>query len=109
VTEPSQVAELLRAFDGFTGTFVVQYALRLALLLTVRPGELRAAEWSDFNLDKGEWRYTVSKTKTKHLVLLASQAVATLRELDASRGRTKCVSWSRSEEADERRGYQCGA
>ena len=44
VTEPAEVGELLRAIDGFRGTFVVQCALRLAPLFFVRPGELRKAQ-----------------------------------------------------------------
>lgn len=81
ITEPSKVAEMLRAFDGFSGTFVVRSALLLAPLLFVRPGELRKAEWDGFDLDKGEWRYFVTKTRTEHLVPLATQAIAILREL----------------------------
>ena len=81
ITAPKDVAELLRAIDGFRGTFVVSCALRLAPLLFVRPGELRRAEWSGFDLDKAEWRYLVTKTKTEHLVPLASQAITILREL----------------------------
>jgi integrase len=86
LTEPADVAELLRAIDGFRGTFVVQCALKLAPLFFVRPGELRQAEWKDFDLDAGEWRYMVSKTKTEHLVPLPVQAVAILRELHALTG-----------------------
>jgi integrase len=86
ITEPKAVAELLRAIDGFRGTFVVQCALRLAPLFFVRPGELRQAKWSEFDLDKAEWRYLVTKTKTEHLVPLATQAAATLRELQALTG-----------------------
>ncbi|GMG91652.1 integrase [Cupriavidus sp. TKC] len=91
ITEPADVAGLLRALDGFRGTFVVQCALRLAPMLFVRPGELRTAEWSQFDLDKAQWRYTVSKTKTEHLVPLASQAVAILHELHALTGDRKYV------------------
>ncbi|MDR5785956.1 integrase arm-type DNA-binding domain-containing protein [Caballeronia sp. LP003] len=91
VTEPPEVAALLRALDAFQGTFVVQCALRLAPLLFVRPGELRTAEWAHFDLDKAQWRYTVSKTKTQHLVPLATQAVAILRELHALTGQRAYV------------------
>jgi len=91
VTEPAEAAGLLRALDAFQGTFVVQCALRLSPLLFVRPGELRTAEWSQFDLDKAQWRYTVSKTKTEHLVPLATQAVAILRELCALTGSRKYV------------------
>ncbi|UCV30396.1 integrase arm-type DNA-binding domain-containing protein [Ferribacterium limneticum] len=86
ITDPKGVGELLRAIDGFKGTFVVRSALLLAPLLFVRPGELRKAAWDGFDLDKGEWRYFINKTKTEHLVPLASQAVATLRELHALTG-----------------------
>lgn len=81
ITEPDRVAELLRAIEGFRGTFIVQCALRLAPMFFVRPGELRKALWVDFDLEKAEWRYLVTKTKTEHLVPLATQAVAILKEL----------------------------
>ncbi|RQS53462.1 phage integrase central domain-containing protein [Burkholderia sp. Bp8986] len=91
ITDPIQVGELLRAIDGFQGTFIVRCALMLAPMLFVRPGELRLAEWSGFNLDKAEWRYLVTKTKTEHLVPLPTQAVAILRELCALTGRRQHV------------------
>ena len=59
-------------------------ALRLAPLVFVRPGELRNAEWADIDLDAAEWRYTATKTDTPHIVPLAPQAVAILRELHAA-------------------------
>ncbi|KWF29042.1 integrase [Burkholderia cenocepacia] len=91
ITDPKKVGEMLRAFDGFSGTFPVLCALKLAPMLFVRPGELRKAEWNQFDLDKGEWRYLVTKTKTDHLVPLAKQAVVILRELHALTGRGRYV------------------
>lgn len=91
ITEPAKVAELLRAFDGFAGTFVVKSALLLAPLVFVRPGELRKAEWSGFDLERAEWSYLVTKTKTDHLVPLATQAVAILRDLHALTGHGRYV------------------
>jgi integrase len=91
ITDPVQVAELLRGIEGFRGTFVVQCALRLAPMLFVRPGELRRAEWKDFDLAKSEWRYFVTKTKTEHLVPLATQAMSILRELEALSGGRRYV------------------
>ncbi|CAE6686179.1 tyrosine-type recombinase/integrase [Paraburkholderia nemoris] len=91
LTEPAKVAEMLRAFDGFSGTFPVLCALTLAPMLFVRPGELRQAEWAQFDLDKGEWRYLVTKTRTQHLVPLATQAVTLLRELQALTGKGRFV------------------
>lgn len=91
ITNPKEVGELLRAFDGFKGTFVVRCALRLAPMLFVRIGELRKAEWACFDLDKAEWRYLVTKTKTEHLVPLSKQAVAILREIHALTGQGQYV------------------
>jgi integrase len=91
ITEPAKVGEMLRAFEGFAGTFPVLCALKLAPMLFVRPGELRKAEWAHIDLDAAEWRYWVSKTKTDHLVPLASQAVAILRQLHALTGTGRYV------------------
>jgi len=80
-TDPKDVAPLLRILDGYDGSFLVRCALRLAPLVFVRPGELRAMQWADVDLDLGEWRYTTSKTKTPHIVPLSRQALAILRDL----------------------------
>jgi integrase len=91
ITDPAAVGELLRAIDAFQGTFVVQCALRLAPLFFVRPGELRQAQWDQIDLDKCEWRYFVTKTKSEHLVPLANQAVVILNELHPLTGGRKFV------------------
>jgi integrase len=80
-TEPKRLAEILRAMDGYHGTFPVICALRLAPLVFVRPGELRHAEWKHIDLAGAEWRYTATKTETPHIVPLSRQAVEILREL----------------------------
>jgi integrase len=91
VTEPIQAAELLRTLDGYQGTLTVACALRLAPMVFVRPGELRNAEWADVDLDAAEWRYHVTKTDSDHIVPLATQAVAILRELHALTGTGRFV------------------
>lgn len=91
ITEPTKVGELLRAIDAFRGTFVVQSALKIAPKIFVRPGELRRAEWSGFDLEKAEWRYFVTKTRTEHLVPLATQVVSILRDLFALTGHGQYV------------------
>jgi integrase len=91
ITEPSRAAELLRAIDGYQGTLTVRCALRLAPLVFVRPGELRTAEWADIDLDAAEWRYTVTKTDTAHIVPLSTQAVRILRELCALTSESRFV------------------
>ena len=80
-TEPKEIAELLRAIDGFTGSLTVQCALRLSPLVFTRPSELRTAKWADIDLEANEWRYRVSKTNTMHLVPLSTQAVKLFTEM----------------------------
>jgi integrase len=91
LTEPKDVSGLLKAIDGFKGSFTVQVALRLAPLVFVRPGELRTARWADIDLEAKEWRYVVSKTKTDHLVPLSKQAVALLKEIHPFSGHAEFV------------------
>ena len=93
LTDPRKVSQLLRAIDGFDGSFVVKCALQLAPLLFVRPGELRAAEWSEIDLDNAEWNIPAIKMKMKsdHLVPLSHQAIAILRELEPLTGGNKYV------------------
>lgn len=95
ITDPVEVGALLRAIDAFRGTLIVQSALKLSALVFVRPGELRQAEWEEIDLDKGEWNIPASRMKgwarkgitTPHLVPLAPQAVAILRDLQPLTGR----------------------
>jgi len=83
VTDPKDVASLLRTIETYQGSFVTMCALRLAPMLFVRPGELRHAEWAEIDLDKAEWRIPAAKMKMReqHIVPLSRQAVAILREL----------------------------
>jgi integrase len=91
ITEPKQVAELLRAIDSYQGSLPAVCALKLAPLVFVRPGELRAAEWQHIDLDAKEWRYYVSKTAVQHIVPLSTQAVAILEELRPFSGHGRFV------------------
>ena len=84
VTDPVRVGELMRAIDGYTGHPVTALALKLAPLVFVRPGELRAAEWTEFDLLAAEWRIPGARMKMgdPHIVPLSRQALAILRELE---------------------------
>jgi integrase len=93
ITDPKEVAPLLRALDGYQGHFVVKCALRLAPMLFVRPGELRHAEWAEINLGESVWNIPGIKMKMKepHLVPLPAQAVEILRELQPLTGASRYV------------------
>jgi len=92
-TDPKELAPLLRAIDGFEGSFVVKCALQLTPLLFVRPGELRHAEWSEFNFETAEWNIPAGRMKMKisHLVPLSEQAIAIFKELRPLTGHSKYV------------------
>jgi integrase len=83
ITDPKEVATLLRAIDGYQGHFVVKCALRLAPMFFVRPGELRNAEWREIDLDEAVWSIPKHKMKMKqdHIVPLSNQAIEILTEL----------------------------
>ncbi|MFY7835206.1 MAG: tyrosine-type recombinase/integrase [Novosphingobium sp.] len=80
ILEPKKAGELLRAIDRYDGHPVTRFALQLAALVFVRPGELRYAEWSEFDFDAGVWRIPAEKMKARseHVVPLSSQALAVL-------------------------------
>jgi integrase len=82
ITDPKEVASLLRALDGYQGHYVVKCALRLAPLFFVRPGELRHAEWAEIDLDGAVWSIPAEKMKMgqDHIVPLCNQAVTILTE-----------------------------
>lgn len=81
--DPVAVGGLMRAIDGFSGSFVTTCALKLSALTFVRPGELRHAEWAEIDLDGATWNIPGTKMKMKadHIVPLSTQAVAILTEL----------------------------
>ncbi|MGL1834414.1 tyrosine-type recombinase/integrase [Rhodocyclaceae bacterium SMB388] len=93
ITDTAEVGALLRAIDGFKGTLVVRSALRLAPLVFVRPGELRKAEWSEIDFERAEWRIPAERMKRRreHIVPLAPQSVAILKDLHPLTGHRQHV------------------
>jgi integrase len=90
IIEPARIGELLRSIECYKGQAVTWYALRIAPFVFVRPGELRHAEWSEFDLDGGDpqWRIPAEKMKLReqHIVPLSKQVVKLLRELNTLTG-----------------------
>jgi len=93
ITDPKEVAELLRAIDGFKGTFHVKCALKLSPMLFVRPGELRQMEWEEIDFEAEQWNIPAEKMKMKmaHIVPLCKQAVVILKELQPLTGAGRYV------------------
>jgi integrase len=83
IIDPMRVGELLRAIDGYEGQPITKLAMQLAPHVFVRPGELRHAEWNEFDLDGALWTIPAGKTKMRkdHLVPLSTQSIAILEDL----------------------------
>lgn len=93
VLEPAGAGELLRAIDGYEGQPMTKLAMQLAPHVFVRPGELRHAEWSEFDFDGALWTIPASKTKmhNDHLVPLSRQTITILQEAQLLTGPSGCV------------------
>jgi len=100
VLEPAKAGELLRAIDTYNGQPVTRAALALSALLFQRPGNIRAMEWAEIDLEAALWTIPAAKMKRSvhgktngrpHLVPLAPQAVAVLNELKPLTGHGQYV------------------
>jgi integrase len=89
LVEPKAFGALLRSIAAYEGSPETLAALELLALTFVRPGELRSAEWSEFDLESAIWSIPAEKMKMRrpHRVPLAPRAVAILRELHAINGK----------------------
>jgi integrase len=120
ITEPAAIGALLRNIEEYKGSEVVRLALRLAPLVFVRPGELRQAKWSEFDIDGRLWTIPFGRMKAKrpHVVPLSDQVVALLNDLRAvhssdylfpsPRSLTRCLSDVALLAALRRMGYEKG-
>jgi integrase len=88
IVEPLRIGELMRAIYGYRGDAATEFALKLLPLTFVRPGELRLALWHEFDLGRAEWRIPPERMKMRemHVVPLATQAVALLKDLHTLTG-----------------------
>ncbi|CAE6692379.1 tyrosine-type recombinase/integrase [Paraburkholderia nemoris] len=100
VTTADRIGELLRAIYGYTGTAVVTAALKLAPVVFQRPGEIRHAEWVEFDFACKMWTIPPGRMKRRkegkvngaaHLVPLSTQAVEILQDIQLLTGRGRYV------------------
>jgi integrase len=91
ITEPEEIAKLMRALYAYSGELVTLSALKLSALVFVRPGELRQAEWAAVDLEAATWSFTASKNGPPLIVPLPTQAVEILADLHALTGRGRYV------------------
>src|SRR5262245_20380737 len=93
IVEPSQIGALLRAIDGYDGHPQTKAAMQIAPHVFVRPGELRCAEWSEFNFENLTWTIPGQRMKMKrpHRVPLSRQVNETLSYLHKLTGKGRLV------------------
>jgi len=84
----AELPELLGKIDSTNINILTRCAIRLLTLTAVRPGELRTAPWSEFDLDTATWTIPKERMKARrpHVVPLPRQAVVILRELEEISG-----------------------
>ena len=78
-----ELPDFLRILETYSGSILVKIAMKLTMLTGVRPGELRKAEWSEFDFEKQLWNVPKERMKMKrpHMVPLSSQTIALLNQL----------------------------
>ncbi len=88
-----EIPDFLRALDSYTGSRLVQIATKLLMITGVRTIELRAALWSEFDLDNAIWEIPAERMKMRrsHLVPLSTQALKLLNELKMMTGNYRYV------------------
>ena len=93
VTDPKELAPLLRSIEGYSGSIETRCALRLLPMLLMRPGELRHLEWSEIDLEAAQVNIPAEKMKMRgaHSVPLSRQALAILEEIRPLTGTGKYV------------------
>ncbi|WP_276956636.1 tyrosine-type recombinase/integrase [Jonquetella anthropi] len=79
---PDDFGKLLRAIDG-VHSYIKRAALRVTAYCFVRVGELLSSKWEEMDLENALWTIPAEHTKRRreHIVPLARQVVAILREL----------------------------
>jgi len=89
ITDPRGVGGLMRAIDDYQGSFIVKCAMQLSALSFTRPGEIRHAEWAEFDIEKTEWRIPAEKMKMRriHVIPLSRQAITVIESLRPLTGR----------------------
>ncbi|MAK99870.1 MAG: integrase [Citromicrobium sp.] len=85
IIEPVRVGELMRAIEGYEGHVHTKVALTLLPHVFVRPGELRQAEWQEFDLEAAVWMIPAERTKMRkpHAVPLSKQSLALIEQVRA--------------------------
>lgn len=88
ILDPDAVGELLRSIDAYSGHLITRIAMKLSLHVMARPGEIRQAQWPEFDIDKAVWKIPAERMKMRrpHAVPLSRQVLAYLTELEPLTG-----------------------
>jgi integrase len=93
ITEPKELAALLKTIDIYTGSPVIKTALLFGALTAVRPGEMSTAEWNEIDFESATWNIPAERMKMNvaHVVPLSRQALTVLEELKPLTGASKYI------------------
>ncbi|MEQ1975870.1 integrase arm-type DNA-binding domain-containing protein [Xenorhabdus sp. SGI240] len=96
-----EIHEFYKALNAYTGSFIVKMGMRLQMIIGVRPGELRKAEWLEIDFDKAQWEIPAEKMKMRrpHIIPLSRQAIDILEQIKPITGQGKYVFQGRINQA----------
>jgi integrase len=88
ILDPNAVGELLRSIDAYSGHMITRLAMQVSPHVMARPGEIRQAQWPEFDLEKAVWKIPAERMKMRrpHAVPLSRQVLAYLSELRSLTG-----------------------
>ena len=88
IIDAEGAGRIMRSIQAYTGQRLTRLALAMMAHTFPRPGELRLADWVEFDFEAATWRIPAARTKMRkeHLIPLSRQALAVLRELHAMTG-----------------------
>jgi integrase len=93
ITDPKELAGLLRVIEVYSGSPIVRAALCFGALVVLRPVELRYGTWDEIDFEAKQWNIPGPRMKLKkdHIVPLSRQAVDILRELQPITGASRYI------------------
>ena len=118
ILEEPGIKGLLLAIGDYRGNPATRLALQFLAYTFQRPGEVRGAEWAEFDFEKALWEIPSGRMKMRraHLVPLSRQALAVLEEIRPLTGHSRyvfpsemnvnrCISANTKNAALKRMGY----
>lgn len=93
LTEPEEIAELLKDIGAYSGKYIVKVALKISPYVFLRPSELAASKWEYIDFEKCHWIIPAEHMKMNrdHLIPFPEQVKKLLKELHQVTGESNYI------------------